>query len=155
MFTVSICTWFRKTVMRRGLCAMCDQSLSDVCLGDPGANYWHCVIAMLVGRCPIIVVLTQSYPCDPWFVCSTLRELAVSNLGQLLFCLSIMWSRCCTAYQILWIMTILVLWMQNSMWEGWFIPHATKFHNWSRKVVDSKAFLIYPSSMDDEVDAVW
>ena len=57
-------------------------------------------------HCPIMFVLTQSYPCDAWFVCSILRELAVSNLGQLLFCLSIMWSRCQNAYQDLWIMTI-------------------------------------------------
>ena len=58
------------------------------------------------GRCPIMFVLTQSYPCDAWFVCSTLRELAVNNLGQLQFCLSITWSRCPNAYQDLWIMTI-------------------------------------------------
>ena len=41
-----------------------------------------------------------------WFVCSILRELAVSNLGQPLFCLSITWSRCRNAYRDLWIMTI-------------------------------------------------
>ena len=40
------------------------------------------------------------------FVCSTLRELEVSNLGQRLFCLSITWSRCRNAYWDLWIMTI-------------------------------------------------
>ena len=32
-------------------------------------------------------------------------ELAVSNLGQPLFCLSITWSRCRNAYRDLWIMT--------------------------------------------------
>ena len=59
------------------------------------------------GLCPIMFVLTQSYQCDTCFFCSTLRELAVSNLGQLLFCRSITWSRCCNAYRDLWIMTIL------------------------------------------------
>ena len=59
------------------------------------------------GRCPIMFVLTQSYPCDTWFVCSTWRELAVRNLGQLLFCRLITWSRSRNAYQDLWIMTIL------------------------------------------------
>ena len=47
------------------------------------------------------------YQCGAWFVCSTLREVAVSNLGQLLFCLSITWSRCRNAYRDLWIMTVL------------------------------------------------
>ena len=59
------------------------------------------------GRCPIMFVLTQSYHSDTWFFCSTLRELAVSNLGQLLFCRSITWSRCHNAYRDLWIMTVL------------------------------------------------
>ena len=57
-------------------------------------------------RCPIMSVLTQSYQCGTWFVCSILRELAVSILGQPLFCLSITWSRCRNAYRDLWIMTI-------------------------------------------------
>ena len=60
------------------------------------------------GRCPIMYVLTQSYPRDTWFVCNTLRELAVSNLGQILVCLSITWSRYRNAYRDLWIMTIVV-----------------------------------------------
>ena len=60
---------------------------------------------MVDGRCPIMFVLTQSYPCATWFVCSTLRELAVGNLGQLLFCLSITWSRYRNAYRDLWIIT--------------------------------------------------
>ena len=51
-------------------------------------------------------VLTQSDQCGTWFVCSILRELAVSNLGQPLFCLSITWSRYRNAYRDLWIMTI-------------------------------------------------
>ena len=55
--------------------------------------------------CPIMFVLIQSYPCG-MFVCNSLWEFAVSNLGQLLFCLSIAWSRCRNAYQDLWIMTI-------------------------------------------------
>ena len=53
-------------------------------------------------------VLTQWYQCGTWFVCSILRELAVSNLGQPLFCLSITWSRYRNAYRDLWIMTIAV-----------------------------------------------
>ena len=61
-------------------------------------------------RCPIMSVLAQSYQCGTWFVCSILRELAVSNLGQPLFCLSITWSRCRNAYRDLWIMTIDVMW---------------------------------------------
>ena len=60
------------------------------------------------GRCPIMFVLTRSYQCDTYFFCSTLRELVVSNLGQLLFCRSITWSRCRNAYRDLWIMTILM-----------------------------------------------
>ena len=51
-------------------------------------------------------VLTQWYQCGTWFVCSILRELAVSNLCQPLFCLSITWSRYRNAYRDLWIMTI-------------------------------------------------
>ena len=43
------------------------------------------------------------YPYDTWFICSTLQELAVTNLGgnlgQLRFCLSIIWSRCCNTYR--------------------------------------------------------
>ena len=58
------------------------------------------------GSCLIMFVLVQSYPCDTWFFYSTLRELAMSSVGQLLFCLSSMWSRCCNAYRDLWIMTI-------------------------------------------------
>ena len=58
-------------------------------------------------RCPIMSVLTQSYQCGTWFVCSILQELAVSNLGQPLFCLSITWSRCRNAYRDLWIMIIM------------------------------------------------
>ena len=58
------------------------------------------------GLCPIMSVLTQSYQRGTWFVCSTVRELAVSNLCQLLFYLSITWSRCRNAYWNLWILTI-------------------------------------------------
>ena len=62
---------------------------------------------MTDGRCPIMFMFTQkSYPCDTWFVCSTLRDLAVSNLGQLLFYLSITWSRCRNAFRDLWTLTI-------------------------------------------------
>ena len=61
------------------------------------------------GRCPIMFVLTQPYQCDTCFFCSTLRKLAVSNLGQLLFCRPITWSRCRNAYRDLWIMTIGVM----------------------------------------------
>ena len=66
---------------------------------------WH-VTGPVGGLYPIMFVLTQSYQCDTCFFCSTLRELAVSNLGQLLFCRSITWSRCRNAYRDLWIMTI-------------------------------------------------
>ena len=57
------------------------------------------------GPCHIMFVLTQSYLCYTWLVCNTLRELTVSNLGQLLFCLSTTWSRCHNAYRDWWIMT--------------------------------------------------
>ena len=66
-------------------------------------------------------VLTQSYQCGTWFVCSILRELAVSNLGQPLFCLPITWSRYRNAYRDLWIMTIamnpikVMSWVSNFM----------------------------------------
>ena len=48
--------------MRRGLCAMCDQSPSALCLGDQGGKllalcHWLNT-GMLVVRCPIIFVLT-------------------------------------------------------------------------------------------------
>ena len=66
------------------------------------AEHWHGRRAL-----PIMFVLTQSYPCDTSFVCSTLRELAMSNLGQLLFCVSVTWSRCCNACRDLGIMTIM------------------------------------------------
>ena len=92
--------------MRRGLCTLYDQSPSALCLGNPVARDLHVVIGRVDARRPIMSVLTQSYQCCMWFVCSILRELAVSNLGQLLFCLSITWSRCRNAYRDLWIMTI-------------------------------------------------
>ena len=94
--------------MRRGLCTLYDQSPSALCLGNPVARDLHVVIGRVDARRPIMSVLTQSYQCCMWFVCSILRELAVSNLGQLLFCLSITWSRCRNAYRDLWIMTIKV-----------------------------------------------
>ena len=79
-------------------------------LGWPGGTWPACChwldTGTVDGRCPIMSVLTQSYQCGMWFVCSTFRELAVSNLGQPLFYLSIMWSRCRNAYRDLWIMTI-------------------------------------------------
>ena len=81
-------------------------------LGWSGGTWPACCHWLNTGkvnrRCPIMFVLTQSYPCDMWFVCSTLQKLAVSNLGQPLFCLSITWSRCrnAYAYRDLWIMTI-------------------------------------------------
>ena len=77
---------------------------------------------MVHGRCPIMFVLTQTYPCDTW--CSTLWELAVSNLGQPLFCRSNTWSRCHNAYQDLWIMTILGLialrWGKHRLFDSYF-----------------------------------
>ena len=81
IFTVSICAWFRETVMRRGPCTTCDQSPSAL-LGRSRGKLPACCnwlnTGMADGRYPFVFVLTQSYPCDPWFVCSTLRELAVS-----------------------------------------------------------------------------
>ena len=77
-------------------------------------------------RCPIMSVLTQSYQCGTWFVCSILRELAVSNLGQPLFCLSITWSRCRNAYRDLWIMTI----GSHLTREPTASPVVTKWCNW-------------------------
>ena len=79
-------------------------------LGQSGGTWPACChwpnTGRVDARCPIMSVLTQSYQCGTWFVCSILRELAVSNLGQPLFCLSITWSRCRNAYRDLWIMTI-------------------------------------------------
>ena len=113
IFTVSTCAWVGETVMRRGLCAMCDQS-QHFMFGWSGGIWPACChwlnTSMVDGCCWIIFVLIQSYPCDTWFVWCTLRELAVSNLDQLLFFLSIMWSRCCNAHWDLWIMTIQCIW---------------------------------------------
>ena len=79
-------------------------------LGQSGGTWPACChwpnTGRVHARCPIMSVLTQSYQCGTWFVCSIVRELAVSNLGQPLFCLSITWSRCRNAYRDLWIMTI-------------------------------------------------
>ena len=79
-------------------------------LGQSGGTWPACChwpnTGRVDARCPIMSVLTQSYQCGTWFVCSILRELAVSNQGQPLFCLSITWSRCRNAYRDLWIMTI-------------------------------------------------
>ena len=80
-------------------------------------------------HCPIMSVLTQSYQCGTWFVCSILREFAVSNLCQPLFCLSITWSRCRNAYQDLWIMTI-----RRQVFNGLFFLNRqikpSVFHRW-------------------------
>ena len=71
----------------------------------PACCYWLNT-GTVGGRWPIMFLLTRSCQCDTWFFCSTLRELALSNLSQLLFCRSITWSRCRNAYRYLWIMTI-------------------------------------------------
>ena len=80
-------------------------------LGWSGGTWLACCHWLNTGKvdgcCPIMFVLTQSYPCDTWFFCSTLRERAMRNLGQPLFCLSIRWSRCGNAYRDLWIITII------------------------------------------------
>ena len=93
-------------------------------LGQSGGTWPACChwpnTGRVDARCPIMSVLTQSYQCGTWFVCSIVRELAVSNLGQPLFCLSITWSRCRNAYRDLWIMTI------GSIMRNWFII----FHYW-------------------------
>ena len=88
------------------------------------AEHWHCR-----RRCPIKFVLTHSYPWDTWFVCSTLRMLVASNLGQLLFCLSITWSRCRNAYWDLWIMTITEhcqQWSSGLLQYMIFVPNASQ-----------------------------
>ena len=54
-----------------------------------------------------------------------LARLAVSNLSQPLFCLSITWSRCRNAYRDLWIMTIKPMW--KNMWH--FYQNTNKFHS--------------------------
>ena len=74
-------------------------------------------------------VLTQSYQCGTWFVCSILRELAVSNLGQPLFCLSITWSRCRNAYRDLWIMTIELLVQSISYSFIRFVNNLSQYHH--------------------------
>ena len=106
---------------------------------------WHvtCMLSLAANtgrvdaRCPIMSVLTQSYQCGTWFVCSILRELAVSNLGQPLFCLSITWSRCRNAYRDLWIMTITwtnvnqVLWYHRPQHLGFLCIHCFSQHCFS------------------------
>ena len=85
---------------------MCDQSLSDLCQGDPVARHRHVVIGWSLA---LSTGAVQSCLCslNHIMIClQHLAELAVSNLGQLLFCLSITWSRCRNAYRDLWIMTI-------------------------------------------------
>ena len=88
-------------------------------LGWSGAMWPTCChwlnTDMVNGRCPIVFVLTQSYPCDTWIICSTLRQLAVSNLGQLLFCLSVTWSRCRNACRNVWIKIIVKLSKQGRL----------------------------------------
>ena len=90
------------------------------------------------GRCPIMSVLTQSNQCGTWFVFSTLQEFAVSNLGQLLFYLSITWSRCRNAYRDLWIMTIWVrLLGQLQLSLLWTMHKKIRYHIiWGRKLED-------------------
>ena len=74
-------------------------------------------------------VLTQSYQCGTCFVCSILRELAVSNLGQPLFCLSITWSRYRNAYRDLWIMTIQVKVSRGSACTSFHYHHHHRIEN--------------------------
>ena len=119
--------WRTGSNLEHCLCAMCDQSPSTLCLGDPVACCHWPNTGMVDGRCPIMPVLTQSYPCDTWFVCSTLRELALSNLGQLLFCLSVTWSRCRNAYRDLWIMTIGRLCLGQEWEEGEPVANSPHF----------------------------
>ena len=86
-------------------------------------------------------VLTQAYQCGTWFVCSILRELAVSNLGQPLFCLSITWSRCRNAYRDLWIMTILQQSMTRLTNTAILLIYTSRFHwrfsgNWQEHICE-------------------
>ena len=70
-----------------------------------------------------------------------LQHLAVSNLGQPLFCLSFTWSRCRNAYRDLWIMTI-AFWLRKGHSAGKPLPQLAiredaKFfvQNWTKKVI--------------------
>ena len=100
-------------------------------LGQSGGTWPACChwpnTGRVDARCPIMSVLTQSYQCGTWFVCSILRELAVSNLGQPLFCLSITWSRCHNAYRDLWIKTIVLVsvesWKARVKTKTMSVPH--------------------------------
>ena len=58
------------------------------------AEHWHGWRALSNHVCAHSVIAM-------WHVifCSTLRELAVSNLGQVLFCWSITWPRCRNVYR--------------------------------------------------------
>ena len=104
------------------------------------------------GSCPIMFVLIQSYPCDTWFFYSILRQLAVSSVGQLLFCLSSTWSRCRNAYRDLWIMTIAT----DSLLRNCFVAssadqtvillwrHANKYLRYPRKF---PSFIVYRNDL--------
>ena len=105
------------------------------------------------GGCPIMFVLTQSYQCDTWFFSSTLRELAVSNLGQLLLCQSITWTRCRNGYRILWIMTIDVFYKRLSLMHDltqlvcacviWGLYHQCFYHrNYSSRNSITRYYII-------------
>ena len=92
--------------MRRGLCTLYDQSPSALCLGNPVARDLHVVIGRTLAGSTRAV---QSCLCSlshTNVARGLSADVAVSNLGQPLFCLSITWSRCRNAYRDLWIMTI-------------------------------------------------
>ena len=64
------------TAMRRGLCTMCGQLPINFLRGSSSCMRSACVHWLNIDRddkhCPIMSMLTQSYPCDTWLVCSTL-----------------------------------------------------------------------------------
>ena len=95
--------------MRRGLCTLYDQSPSALCLGNPVARDLHVVIGRTLAGSTRAV---QSCLCSlshTNVARGLSADVAVSNLGQPLFCLSITWSRCRNAYRDLWIMTIVLM----------------------------------------------
>ena len=86
-------------------------------------------------------VHTLPYPCDTWYVCSTLQELAVSKL----FCLSITRSRWLNACRGFWIMTI------NNIPAGsnnGLAPTRRKAFNWINDGWKTDAYMCHSASMN-------
>ena len=98
IFTVSMYSWYRETVMRRGLCTMCDQSLSALCLCNRWqvtgmlslAGHWQGRQALSNHVCAHSLISMSHMICLQHLA----RACSEQYIGQLLFCLSITWSRC-------------------------------------------------------------